>query len=478
MPVAQDIADRIVTNQRLFILLGAGASAGQPARIPVDMQGPNGIGWLLAITDTGDADLAREKFGQNPRLADLLQAIDKARFRELLLRQNWQALEPNQAHEVLARLYLEGFRIELATVNYDPLLEKALRKLGAGVQIVCSRDALEPFREGKYSVFKIHGCPYTESNPENLLVTEQDLQQGRPWTRRMLLSRFQESHCVYVGFSGNAEYVLSDIRVIAQESQRQILSSFAVDIRGAEEVFAGTPSTPLARFVQTLGIARERYCGDGADSVLEEVADVVARSILNRQMTLAIDDATQICNRRAEVEGIANRIRETVLAHLNHIYAYDFVARLEAGLDGHRTLQGAEESLRGTFKWILTLIVSGILARDSVAPVFSYPFKRRTGPPIVVFAGDGFIHVDAYANRVEERLNQDSNFRRSIGCESDATVVAIVLRCAGNPTRDRGELLANRVENLLGATRGFFIWRTDNALHASFENNNVLTSLV
>ena len=96
MPVAQDIADRTVTNQRLFILLGAGASAGQPARIPVDMQGSNGIGWLLAITDTGDADLAREKFGQNPRLADLLQAIDKARFRELLLRQNWQALEPNQ----------------------------------------------------------------------------------------------------------------------------------------------------------------------------------------------------------------------------------------------------------------------------------------------------------------------------------------------------------------------------------------------
>jgi hypothetical protein len=220
----KELATQITGGERFFFLLGAGASVS--AHIPTDTPSEQGLAWQLAKSDTGDIAEAEEKYGKRElRLVDLFPEIDKPRFRELLRQQNWNSRAPAVCHDVLARLLREGFAVEVATTNYDPLIEKALLAIASEVNIVCSVETLEYLHKPGLVVSKIHGCPYSDLHANNLLVTEVDLQRGRGWIIRMLEARLQERHCVYVGFSGNVEYVLVFVAAILSEPGQ--VSSYA-----------------------------------------------------------------------------------------------------------------------------------------------------------------------------------------------------------------------------------------------------------
>src|SRR5439155_2597318 len=170
----EGLARRIVAGERVFFLLGAGVSV--PAGIPTDKRDGNGLAWQLAVSDTGDVAEAERKFGtRDLALRDLFPTINKSRFRSLLRQQNWVSRQPTTTHDVLARIAREGFQVELATTNYDPLGEKGLKALGAAPDIVCSADTLVHLKQSALVYCKIHGCPYSDRAAENLLVTDDDL---------------------------------------------------------------------------------------------------------------------------------------------------------------------------------------------------------------------------------------------------------------------------------------------------------------
>ena len=339
-----EIAQRIVAGEPFFFLLGAGASV--TADIPTDIRGEKGLAWLLAISDTGDLEEARRKFGTDILVKDLFPTIDKDRFRRLLLRQNWQALGPTRCHDLVARLHLELFQVEVATTNYDPLCETAFRRFEVSPKVVCSEETLHFRREGDIVVYKIH-----------LLVTEADLASGRYWVKILLQDRMLGRQCVYVGFSGNAEYILDSVRETVEALGDQFFGGYAVDKKPSEEVFAAEPQTPVGRFLQALRIPRENYSSDEADAFFEQVGNGVTQIILNHQLSLAAADVTLIVG---DVTAVVDSVRTSVINTIGCFHAYDFVQRLEAAWPGFRSLNGARDSLRSAFRCVLVLIASGI----------------------------------------------------------------------------------------------------------------------
>lgn len=476
MSLADAVAVSITNGDKFFFLLGAGASIA--AHIPLDREGPEGLAWALAITDTGDNELAEAKFGVNVRLTNLLRVIGKARFRQLLIQQNWQVFRPTICHEVLARLALEQYPIEIATVNYDPLAERAFEELEDRIKVVCSPDTLHLLREPGVLVLKIHGCPYEGNNPEHLLVTEEDLRVGRGWIINIVRARAQERHCVYVGFSFNVDYIVESVSAVAVEVGREVLSTRLVDVKEPDEVFAGGADGTLSRLALALGLGRENYSGEGADDFAEQLGNKVARIILANQLELAIPKANEIRNFEGRVELAARAVSAAVIDRIDYPRAYDFVARLKAEPGRFKALNAARDDILSAFKWILALISSGLMPQAAVAPALAYPLRMSNAhPPVLIFAGDSFEHIDDFSQKVEECFRRDPAFRRAIGCTDDASVLAIAVRCVGDATSDRGWLLEDESGSLLGGDSPF-IWRSEGQLYDKFRNNAALASLV
>lgn len=470
MSLAASIAERIVQKEKLFFLLGAGASIS--AGIPPDVPTSEGLGWTLALSETGNPDVARERFGEEICLKDLLLGVDKAQFRQLLLKQNWWALEPTRCHDVIARLMLEGYHIDLATINYDPLCEIAFRRLGHKAKVFCSRETIACLREDGPLVLKIHGCPYTDQNPDNLLVTEEDLRVGRPWIENMVRSRIQERHCIYVGFSCNVDYIVTSVDSVVKDIGVEVLSTFIIDIKSSEEVFGAESTLPLTQFTKSLGLEREQYCSAEADDFFAQLGDSTTRLILATQLDLAINEANEIRPFSGEIEDAANGIRQNIIDRLKYVYAYNFVARLKGNPQAFIPLNAASDDIRVAFKWILALIGSQFIPPTAVIPVLAYPFKaNNSSPEIIIFSGDGSRHIDDFARHIEERYKKDEDFRKAIGCLDDGSRIAIAVRCCGDPTAKRGALLTG--DSLVGGNTPF-IWRSEAQLFNALRNHKPL----
>src|SRR5713101_7499200 len=128
-PAAHNLAESIGAMRVLF-WIGAGTSCAPPPRIPADSTDENGLAFRLALDHYGNRELIRVNVGEGFRLSRLAALLGRGRVRDLLLQQGWGDLEPTKAHRAMAALVAEDLNIELVTINYDPLLEKALRNIG------------------------------------------------------------------------------------------------------------------------------------------------------------------------------------------------------------------------------------------------------------------------------------------------------------------------------------------------------------
>jgi hypothetical protein len=281
-----------------------------------------------------------------------------------------------------------------------------------------------------------------------------------------------------MGFSFNVDYIMNSISAVADEVGRPVLSAAFVDVKEPDELFAEGAHGTFARFARTLGVDQENYSGEGADDFAEQLGNKVARIILVNQLNLAIPNANGVRNFDGRVELAARSISAAVIDRIDYVRAYDFVARLKAEPDKFKALNAAKDDIRCAFKWILALISSGLMPQAAVAPALAYPLRISDAhPPVLIFSGDSFDHIDDFSQKVEERFRLYPAFRRAIGCTDDAPVLAIAIRCVGDPTSDRGNLLKDPPGSLLGGDAPF-IWRSEAQLYNKFRNNDALTSLI
>lgn len=103
----------------------------------MDSPGREGLAHQLALIHYEDAvERVREQLGEEFCLADLAAQLGKSRVRDLIIQLGWNALRGNAAHRAIASLASEGFRVEIVTVNYDPLLERELRESNVNPEVI------------------------------------------------------------------------------------------------------------------------------------------------------------------------------------------------------------------------------------------------------------------------------------------------------------------------------------------------------
>jgi len=403
--------------------IGAGASVS--AGVPADTADEHGLAYRLALIhyDNDPVRIATE-VGQGFRLADLATRITKARVRELILQQGWGDLDLAPAHRAIAALVGEGFPIDIVTINLDPLLERALDREGLRPEVVyCAARCAALSQQGVF-VVKLHGCPYRDNNSENLLILASDLELPPPWVETFLRGRLLERVFVYVGFSGNAEYVRESVRVVSDILGRNGRPSFGVDVQSSNEVFLA--GNRLGEFYGLSGVVEERYSRGGADLVFGDLANIVFRRLLVTAIEAATADAARHgCADSAWLAAIVTRMSYEQIS--------SFVRRLGVLYrDVRPRIRGV--ALRQALKWMLILACRRLLEPASFRPVLAAPYRSRQEGA----ASAPIIFIDAYGKEAAicrdeiAEASKGDEFRSSFQVGAEPRWYAVILNCVGN----------------------------------------------
>jgi SIR2-like domain len=419
--VAEKIAELILTGRKVLFWIGAGTSC--TAGIPPDRDDVRGLAYGLAMIHYGTPQAVQEQLGNAFRMEQLTARLGKQRVRDLLIQQGWMDLPPAVAHRAIAALVAEGFHIEIVTVNFDPLLENGLDKLGIEPKVIYSGAMVRVLAEDVTAVIKVHGCPFLDPNPDHLILLPNELAQPPMWVIHFLNGRLQERAFVYSGFSGNAEYVRDCISEVREALEGELNDAFAVDLDSAEIVFRN--GNGLGEFYSRCQVVPANYAGGGADHLFQEVADLVFHGILHSALEEAVPHA-------AHHGPVAAQSLEEIISALSFEAVRAFAKRIYC-LKRPLTLRVRKGDLVGAFKWMLILVSSGVLEAASFRPVLACPY--HPGPnsssvaPIVLFDG---ARKDALlcGDEIHE-LSKTAAFKREFQLMAVPKWFALVFNCPG-----------------------------------------------
>ncbi|RNI23779.1 SIR2 family protein [Flexivirga caeni] len=257
------------------LILGAGVSmaAGIPSAWGVLTQLTERA--RAVVAPDGDDEDALEwyqrEYGQQPQYQELLarvaptqvdrQAVLAAFFEPTEDERDRQAKRPTAAHRAIARLVAGGQVRVIVTLNFDVLIETALREAGIEPVVVASvADAagVRPLHTLKCCVVHLHGV-YT--NPQSMLNTFAELDHYDN-ARSALLSKILEDYGLIVaGWSADYDPALRDVVAIAALGR--------LSLTWCE------PGQMSETAQQLLTLKGGRYVKDNADHFFGRLADAV-----------------------------------------------------------------------------------------------------------------------------------------------------------------------------------------------------------
>lgn len=261
-----DFPDELITaldDGNLVVFAGAGVSMGDPANLP-NFEGlakaiAEGTGEKLQNDETEDRFLGR--------LSQRGVKVHDRAAREL--KKNNPA--PTNLHRDLLRLYPDSSSVRIVTTNFDKLFEDAAKDdavFGSSSEVFVS-PALPQGRDFTGMVH-VHG---SIDDPKSMVITDEDF--GRAYlidgyARRFLVSLFQTSNILFVGYSHNDTIMNYLARALPPSTS---LKRFAL-----------TPEDRADHW-QSLGIEAIRYINpDDSHSILykavEGLADFTKRDTL------------------------------------------------------------------------------------------------------------------------------------------------------------------------------------------------------
>ncbi len=402
--------------------------------MPLDRDDDQGVAFRLAsIHYNNDLAQMNTALGQNFRLADLAAVIGRARIRELIIQQGWIDLPLSASHRAIAALLAEGFNVEIVTVNYDPLLEKALDEEGLVPTVIYSAATYRQLTEQAAFVIKIHGCPFRDNDPGHLVVMTEELAEPPAWVVTFLTGRLPERVFVYVGFSGNAEYVRNCIRNISAQLNGNLNEAFAIDIQAAVDVF--TAGNSLGQFYQESGVPQHKYSPNGSDVVFREVADRVFRQIAHLKLNAVTPSAN--------AHGCAiTAWLVDVLNSMNYVQLRSFARRVQF-LPSSKILTVSQVAIDRVFFWMLILACRKIVEASSFRPVLAcpyYPGANGTATAPLLFFDGSRQEVTFSCEHLKSSAVQEG-FKSAYQIGAEPRWFAVIVNCIGNVSKAGTEII-------------------------------------
>jgi hypothetical protein len=434
LTTATRIAAEILRNRKLLFWIGAGNSF--TAGIPMDSDDHEGLAYRLAlIFYENSEEEVRKRLGEQFRLADLARVIEKHRVRDLILQQGWGDFRVAEAHRALSAISAEGFPVELVTVNYDPLIENGLDQEGLEPRVICAATDYRELADNACFVVKVHGCPFRCADPATLVMLIEELAAPPAWVIQFLNGRLPERVFVYVGFSGNAQYVKDCVSGTATNLEGRVIESYGVDVVPSTQAFGGGHS--LGDFYRLCHVPEENYTADGSDVVFRDVANIVFRQLATDQLELATPEA------RLHGCDDTNWLRQ-ILRAMSYEQIRAFARKL-AYLSPEKITRIRNVAMSRAFKWMLLLVCRGILRPGAFQPVLAFPYHPRLGGsgsvPVIFF--DGLGHETSICCADIASASRDTEFRRAFQLGGLGRWYAVIVNCAGH-AQPTNELIVQR----------------------------------
>jgi hypothetical protein len=295
------------------LLIGAGVSA--PSGIPtawgvledlvarsVELAGAapaNSIAWY------------EEQFGEYPTYEGVLERIAPTQIeRQRLLRgyfeQSPEDIEagrkvPTPAHRAIARLVRSGEVKVIVTLNFDHLIEQALRAEGFEPTIVASPadvEGMAPLHTLDCCVIHLHG---DYLNPTTMLNTVTELKAYHPSTARLLQRILEEYGLIIAGWSSKYDPALRDA-IAAHYPNRFTLTWFE-------------PAEPPEEAAILRTLKKGIHVAQDADMGFGGLADSVAALTSRRArhpltIPVAVETAKRELSGRGVAIGLHDRLRQ------------------------------------------------------------------------------------------------------------------------------------------------------------------------
>jgi SIR2-like domain len=203
----QPIIERLAGAERITFVLGAGASmeAGLPSWralvrdllhdvAPRSLTGADRAAWLDAVAESGVQGMAATARAFSRGDAEFVRRVQHHVYRG----RTEEHFDPGPLVREVAAWKRDHPGVQLATFNYDSLLERALQDAGLAVE---AREDDQPEPEGVAVVRHLHGR-LTGSGDDAIVLTEGDYARwpAGGWQDRFMAGAL-DGLCVFVGLS-------------------------------------------------------------------------------------------------------------------------------------------------------------------------------------------------------------------------------------------------------------------------------------
>lgn len=200
------------------LLIGAGVSrsAGIPTAWDVINDMTAKLAQLLGESPADPLDWYENRFGEEPSYPAVLRRLGPTRFeRQALLRKYFETSQeseaaptPAPAHHAIADLVRLGVVKVIITLNFDRMIETALRQAGIEPVVVVTEPdirGLAPLHTLACCIIHLHG---DYLNPASMLNTDDELSQYSPERAQLLKRVLTEYGLIAVGWSGAYDLAL------------------------------------------------------------------------------------------------------------------------------------------------------------------------------------------------------------------------------------------------------------------------------
>lgn len=303
------------------LLLGAGVSApsGIPTAWGVLEDLVSRLAELAGATGTDSMAWYRDQFGEEPTYEGVLERIAPTQIeRQRLLRryfeQSPEDVETGRklatpAHHAVAQLVRSGTVKVIVTLNFDHLIEQALREEGIEPTVVASPADIEgmaPLHTLDCCVFHLHG---DYLNPTTMLNTVAELEAYHPSTARLLQRVLEDYGLIVAGWSSKYDPALRDA-IATHYPSRFTLTWFE-------------PAEPSAEAVNLRILKRGNHIAQNADIGFGRLSDGVAALAARRSrhplsIPVAIESAKRELSGRTVAIGLHDRLQQE-LANLHRL---------------------------------------------------------------------------------------------------------------------------------------------------------------
>lgn len=181
-----------INNKKLVVFVGAGASMGEPTRLPdfenLTKKIAEGTGLDKEEKESCEAFLGRLE----------CQGIDVNRIAADILSQ--KKLRPNELHKYIVQLFPCFEDVKIVTTNYDDMFEKVIGKKALKSMKIFNAPAL-PLGDDVTGIVHIHG---NVNEPSYMVVTDEDFGKAylaESYVSRFLVKLFANYTILFIGYS-------------------------------------------------------------------------------------------------------------------------------------------------------------------------------------------------------------------------------------------------------------------------------------